>query len=69
MTNPRITQADREAAKSIEWVQTTIDDHEAIAQAFALHAAQARDTALDEVNRCARCRAYNSTTNTTGEGE
>jgi len=37
MTAPTITQADRDAAKSIEWVRTTIDDQNAIAQAFAAH--------------------------------
>jgi len=37
MTDITITEADREAAQSIEWVQTTIDDNEAIARAFAAH--------------------------------
>lgn len=31
-----VKQEDRDAAKSIQWVVTTIDDHEAIAKAFAL---------------------------------
>lgn len=31
------TQADIDAAESIFWVETTIDDHEAVAKAFARH--------------------------------
>ena len=31
------TQADREAAASILWVETLIDDQDAIVQAFARH--------------------------------
>ena len=32
-----ITQADIDAAESIFWVETIIDDHEAVAKAFARH--------------------------------
>jgi hypothetical protein len=32
-----VTQADRDAAKSILWVKTIIDDIESIEQAFARH--------------------------------
>lgn len=32
-----VTQADIDAARSIEWVNTAIDNHEAIAETFARH--------------------------------
>ena len=32
-----VTQADIDAARSIEWVNTAIDNHEAIAETFAHH--------------------------------
>lgn len=36
-TQSEITQADIDAAESIFWVKTIIDDHEAVAKAFARH--------------------------------
>lgn len=44
-----VTQADIDAARSIEWVNTAIDNHEAIAEAFARHRMAATDTQAADI--------------------
>lgn len=46
-----ITQADRDAMESILWVDTIIDDKEAIAKAFARHRQVAVEALSAEVER------------------
>jgi hypothetical protein len=43
-----VVQADRDAARSILWVRTLIDDEEAIAQTFARHRLAAISLILEE---------------------
>ena len=42
-----VTDTDKDMARSIEWVNTVIDNHEAIAQAFAAHRIAALDRLRD----------------------
>jgi hypothetical protein len=55
-----ITQEDRERAKSIEWVQTIIDDHDVIAETFKNHRLAARKDALEEAAKVVEGMPFDS---------